>query len=218
MFRVECPEIPARVISDALLHNWLVIGDKDICAKTRCIIDQDGTTITTAENDQYYDLTSKISSFYDIDEFPGGGVTYNDERLTKTTIGALDKERKSWRSNAAGTPKKYYRRGKYIYLDRAIDSNAYDLKVYAILISDDFDSNVTPFNQLTYLEPFHYGLVKWLKWKAKEKVGKRQDAINAGAEYIDFATQMKNTLGGGKFGPIQFTAPYGALGLSYEKR
>lgn len=204
-FREENPEITLRVISDSVLASWLKTGDKDVCAKTRCIVDQDGTTIETSEDDESYDLTSYISRFFDVDDFPGGGVTYNDKRLNMTTIAELDMEASNWRGREAGTPQKWYRRGKWLYLDRPIDSNEEDLKVYAVLIPSDFDSDSkTPFNQLTYLEPYHPILVRYLKWRAKEKIGKRQDAINARAEYITEIQDMKKTLGGGKFGKIYF--------------
>ena len=61
-FRQENTEIPARVISDAVLESWLIQGDKEFCAETRCIVDQ-GTTITTVANEQYWDLASKIPKF-----------------------------------------------------------------------------------------------------------------------------------------------------------
>ena len=44
-FRTENPDITDRVITDALLDVWCKQGDKTICAITRCIVDQDGTTI-----------------------------------------------------------------------------------------------------------------------------------------------------------------------------
>lgn len=216
-FREENPEITSRVITDTVLNSWLLFGDKDFCSRTRCIVDQDGTTISTTEDDQYYDLTSEITSFFDIDEYPGGGVTYNDKRLTMTTIAELDRESPNWRSRDNGTPKKYYRRGPYMYLDRPVGSDEYDIKVYAVLKSNDFDSDVAPYNELTHLEPFHYGLVKWLKWKAKEKIGKRQDAIKAQAEYVDYTKWVKLELGGGKYGPI-YLAPSQYASRNYRMR
>ena len=204
-FRQENPEITARVITNTVLNSWLLFGDKDFCAKTRCIVDQAGTTISTSENDTYWDLTSKITSFYDIDEYPGGGALYNNKPLTKTTIAELDKDTNGgWRNYSSGTPKKYFRRGKYLYVERAIDSEEDDLIVYAVLISDDWDSNVAPYNELTHLENFHYGMVLWLQWKAKAKIGKREDALKAMAEYLDYVKWAKRELGGGKYGNIFF--------------
>ena len=197
-FRAENPEITSRVVSNTLLNIWCESGDKEVCAITRCIVDQDGTTITTAEDDQYYDLTDKITKFYDIDEWPGGGVAYNNKRLVKKTIAELDDDTMSaWRERSSGTPKNYYRRGQWLYLDRPIDSNEYDLQIYAVLISDDFDDDdKTPYNQLTYLEPYHYGIVKYLQWKAKAKVGKPQEASIAMQEFSTYAAWMKKMIGG----------------------
>lgn len=203
-FRVECPEITSRVITDEQLYNWCEKGDKLFCAETRCIIDQDGTTISTTEDDQYYDLTSEITKFYDIDDTYASGVLYNGKRLDKTSMSELDGESQNWRSRDAGTPKKWYRRGKYLYLDRPIDSNEYDLTVYSILISDDWNTDVAPYNQLTYLEPFHEAMVLYLIWKAKSKIGKPEEAVKAQSEFMAFVKWSKSQLLANKSSAIYF--------------
>lgn len=203
-FRDENSELPLRVISNTVLNSFLLVGDKDVCAKTRCIVDQDGETIETTENEEYWDLTDEIDNFYTIDDWPASGVTYNGKALKKTTMTELDMKSPTWRSRNSGTPSAWYRRGKWLYVDRPIDSNEYDIKVYAILISDDFDSNVMPFNQLQYLEPFHPILVRYLKWRAKEKIGKPKDALTARQEYFVAVEDMKKMLGGNIQGPIYF--------------
>lgn len=204
MFRAECPEITERVISDTVLYNWCLLGDKKFCAETRCIVDQDGTTITTAENEQYWDLTSEISNFFDIDDWPGSGVVYNNKRLIKATMAELDIDDENWRARSSGIPRKWYRRGKYLYLDRPIDSSADDLIIYAVLVSDDWDSDVSPYNQLTYLEPYHEGMVLYLISRAKAKVAKPEEALKAQAEYTAYVNWAKRQLGGNKIGPIYF--------------
>ena len=203
-FRDICPEIPSRVISDTTLHAWLSLGDKEFCAETRCIVDQDGTQWLTAVNDQYYDLSSKVTNFYDIDDYPGSGVLYNGKRLTKTTMGSLDTEDISWRARDAGTPKKWYRRGKYLYLDRkAVTANLY-VRVYAVLISTDWTTDIAPYNALAHLEPFHPAMVLYLIKRAKAKVGKPEEVTSAYQEYASYLTWAKKQLGGNKFGPIFF--------------
>lgn len=207
MFRTENPEITDRVISDALLHEWCKVGDKEICAITRCIVSY-GDTISTSEDDEYIILTDHISKFYDIDEYPGGGVAYNGKRIYLTTKAKLDNNCLSWRSRSSGTPKEYFRRGDRIYFDRPIDSNAYDLTVDSILISDDFDDDAKlPYNGLTYLEPFHYGINKYLQWKAKEKIDKESNALKAKNEFYAYAKLMRETISGGIYGPIEFRPP-----------
>ncbi len=204
-FRVENPDATDRVITDAQLYVWCQLGDKEICAITRCIVDDDGTEITTAENDQRFDLTNKINKFFDIDDYPSSGVTYNGKKLEQTTMAKLDDESINWRSRSSGTPLEWYRKGKWLYLDRKIDSNAYPLKVYSVLISDDFNNdNLTPYNQLTYLEPFHGGILKYLQWRAKAKIGKPQDAATAKQEFFDYANWMKKLLAGNKYSSIFF--------------
>ena len=203
-FRTENPEITSRVITDALLYNWCEDGDKAFCAETRCIVDQDGTQWLTAVADEYYDLTSKITNFYDIDTWPGSGVLYNGKALTKTTMAELDMESSNWRANSNGTPKKWYRRGKYLYLDRPIDTASLYVKVYAVLISDDWTTDVAPYNALTYLEIFHPAMILYLTKRAKSKIGKEQEAIAAQAEYNNFTAWAKVQLGGNKFGVTHF--------------
>ncbi len=204
-FRDENPEIPSRVISDAVLQNWLLVGDKEFCAETRCIVDQDGTAWNTAVNDEYYDLSSKITNFYDIDDWPGSGVVYNGKALTKATMAELDVDKSTWRANSAGTPKKWYRRGKYLYLDRPIDTAGTNyMRVYAVLISTDWNTDVAPYQTLTHLTPFHYAMVLYLNKRAMAKIGKEEDSVKAQAEYNSYIGWAKKQLGGNKAGVIYF--------------
>jgi len=202
-FRRDNPEIDSRVLSDAVIYDYLLLGDKDFCAKTRCIVDS-GTTITTTENAQSFLLTTYISKFYDINDYPASGVLYNNKALEKTTMSALDEEDESWGDWSSGTPKKWYRHLNTLYLDRKIDANIDDIIVYSVLISDDWSSDVRPFNQLTTLEPYHYAMVLWLQAKAKAKVGKQEDSIKAMLEYDNYLKWVKSQLGGNKFAPIYF--------------
>lgn len=203
-FRVQNPEITSRVITDSQLYSFCEEGDKMFCAETRCIVDQDGTEWDTAVNDEYYDLTSKITNFYDIDDYPGSGVLYNGERIIKTTMAELDMDSKSWRARSAGTPKKWYRRGKYIYVDRPIDTASLKFKVYAVLISDDWNADVAPFNQRTELEPFHESMVLYLTMRCKNKIGKPEEAIMARQEFAEYMKWAKRQLGGNKYSPVYY--------------
>lgn len=204
-FREENAEITDRVLTDTVLRSWLIEGNQETCARARLIVDQDGTTITTAEDDTHWDLTAEISKFYSIDEYPGGGVTYNGKRINPTTIAKLDSESLGWRSRASGTPKEYYIRGKWLYLDRAVGSDADDIKVYSVLIADNFDDDSkTPYNQITMYEPYHPALVRYLTMRAKAKIGKPQDAEKAKQEYKDYIQWVKQEVGGMKYNKIYF--------------
>jgi len=204
-FRVENPELTERVITDSALQSMCLEGNKDVCKRARCIVGEDGTTISTTEDDERYDLTDEIDRFYDIDTFPGSGVLYNGVHLDKVTMAELDEEDENWRARSSGTPEKYYRRGKYLCLDRPIDSNAEDIIVYAVLKPDDFDAaDKTPYDELDYLEPYHYALVLYLKWKAKLKIGKTSEGTAAGKEYLMYIKDMIKQLGGNKYGNIRF--------------
>ncbi|MFA6067527.1 MAG: hypothetical protein WC810_03000 [Janthinobacterium sp.] len=208
-FRTECPEIPSNVISDTILNSWLLEGDHQFCAETRCIVDQDGTQITTVENDLFWDLTAQITSFFDVDTYPASGVLYNDVPLKASSLAELDALDKNWRSWPNGTPQRWYRRGKYLYLDRPIDTNAYKLKIYSVLKSTDWSTDVAPFNQLTYLEPYHYAMVLYLIKRAKAKIAKPEDSVKALAEYGAYVTWVKSQLGANKYAPIYFSKRVG---------
>ena len=209
-FRGESPEITDVRISDTLLELWLEEGNREICAQTRCIVDQDGTTIVTAENDEHFDLTDEIDKFFMIDTYSGSGVTYNGKKLEEKTMAQLDEESPNWRARSSGTPKAFYQRGKWLYLDRPIDSSAHDIKVYAILIPDDFDGDdKTPYNELTHLEPYHYALIYYLQKRAKMKIGKTGEETKFLQEYDAYIAWMKKDLVGARSGVIRFK-PSGA--------
>ena len=208
-FRAEYPEMTDRVIADTLLNKWAIVGDKYICARTRCIVSDFTFTsvVSTSVYNTKYDLTSKEPKFYDIDTYPGGGVIYDDEPLDESSIAKLDAENSGWRTSDASTPEAWYRRGKFLYFDCPVVA-AKTVRVYAVLVSDDFDgADITPYNQLEYLEPFHYGIVKYLGWKAKSKEGKPADAQAAQVELGDYITVMKNELAKNKYAPIYFRGP-----------
>jgi hypothetical protein len=205
-FRSENPELTERVISDTLLKQWAKIGDKEICAITRCIVGDYtfSSIITTSVYDTKYDLTNLIPKFYDIDDSVGGGVSFDNEPLEKTNVSELDTEDSTWRTRGAGTPEKYYRRGKYLYFDYPVLTADKEIRVYAILVSDDFiGDNSLPYNELTFLEPYHYGIVKYLQWKAKAKVGKPNEAQVAQNEFSTYAQWMQKQIGGNKYSSIR---------------
>jgi hypothetical protein len=201
-FRVECPDVPISVIPDAMINGYFFAADKDFCARTRCIVDQAGWTFTPVAGATNYDLMT-ITNFFDIDEFPGGGVVYNNKRLEKTSVGELDKEATNWRTRTAGVPKQYFRRGRWLYYDRPIEAVPNPVIIYCVLISNDFllDADV-PMNGLTYLEPYQVGLIFYVEWRAMTKIKKLEEAAIAYKNYVDYAAETKKTLAQSKYGPI----------------
>lgn len=205
-FRQENPEITDRVITDAALNSWCLVGNQEICARARLIVSDD--TFDAVEDEDSYDLTNELTDFYDIDELPGGGVAYidtdsNEKRIVKKSIAELDDLSSSWRTADSGTPKYYYRRGQYLHLYPAPDDTIESIHVYFVQVAEDFDDDTkTPYNELTHLEPFHYGIVKYLALRAKAKVGKPQDSEIARTEYEEYIKWIKKEIGGGKHGPI----------------
>ena len=204
-FRSENPEITARVVTDDVLNGWMLDADKDICAETRCIISNVPETFNTVADTQYYDLTANISKFFDIDEYPGGGVWYDDEPLQKASEAEMNYILRNWKNPTSGTPRKYFRRGQYLWFDVPPDA-VEDVDISAVYISDDFGSDgIIPYNQLTYLEPFHPGVLKYLQWKAKMKVGKDEEHVAAQREYYTFVKRMKKSVSGGQNNEMYLT-------------
>jgi len=58
-------------------------------------------------------------------------------------------------------------------------------------MSDDSDD---PFNGLTYLEPYHEGILLYARWKIKPIIDKKYDAKKGEQEYYDFIALMKREL------------------------
>lgn len=207
-FRRDNPEITDRVADDDVVKDWAFSADKEFCAITRCIVGDDtfDSVASTSVYDTRYDLTALVDKFYDIDTFPGGGVSFDDDPLDKTTVAELDEEDSDWRNRSAGTPEKYYRRGKYLYFDYPIKTAGEEIRVYVVLISDDFTGiSQVPYNGLTYLEPYHVGILKYLTWMGKGKIGKPGEAGEKRKEFLDYAQWAKSQIGGNKYSPIHYT-------------
>ena len=206
-FRAENPDIPSNVVTDPTLNSWLIEGNKDFCMQTYCITGS-GSFSATVGTDTY-DLTDSdsdayIENFLDIDEFPGGGVTFNGKRIRFVTKSDLDHKTRSWRSNSNGTPEKYFMRGESITFERP-PSVASTITVDAILYPDDFDNdNIEPFNQRPSLSGYSYGLVYYITFRAKRAKKKKATADAAELEYQNYVTRARKRIRKGTHGPIQF--------------
>lgn len=208
-FRDENPELDANVISDATLQSWLLVGDLEICTKARLIV-QEGFSIPAVVNQSTYDITQTTALFLDIDESVGGGLCYYNtsgqyKRIDKVSKAYLDNNNSQWRTGSAGTPRWYYRYGKNIVVYPKPDSTITNFTVDLVLLSNPFNNlNITPFNQLPYLSPFHPSLIFYLMWRAKVKIGKAEESDTALKAYGVYVDWMVKTIGGGKFGPMEF--------------
>lgn len=201
-FRTENPEITDRVITDALLNSWMKKANKEICAIARCIVSNVSSTFTASTSAQYYDLESLISKFYDIDDSPGGGVYFNDIPITKSNPAEMNQNKRTWRSSSTNTPKKWWRRGKYLWFD-VVPSAAEDVDIDSILLPDDFDADEKePYNELGHLQVFSDGINKYLQWRCKQKVGKPEEAMTAQKSYYEYTTWMKKMVNSSKAAPI----------------
>ena len=209
LFRADNPEITDRVMTDAAAYAYLKEGNKEACTIAKCIVGDTtfSSVATTSVYTTKYDLTTLITKFYDIDFNPGGGVIFNGKPLEKITVAELDMlyPSGSWRSRSAGTPKKWYRRGNYLYFDYPVLTASLDIMVYTVLLPDDFDDDIKePFNSLTYLRPYHIALVKYLKAMGKAKIGKPQEAQLAMQEFREYCKWFGKEITGSKFGRIYY--------------
>lgn len=195
-FRAENPEISARVITDGVLDDWMKAANVEICAFTRCIVANEPQVIASEEDVQFYDL-SEIDRFYDIDDLSGGGVYYDGVPLKRTTASEMNFISRGWRSWPSGIPLRYWRRGKYLWLDRKPDDDDIDIEVDCVLIPNDFDNDdEQPFDDLGHLQPYHDGISKYLQWRAKAKVGKSDEAAIAVKDYKEYCLWMRKLVRG----------------------
>ena len=210
-FREENPEITDRVITDTALNNWCIEGNLEIATETRAIKDE--FTFTSVVDQFQYNLTSNVltdqsvadTKFYDIDDDPGGGVEYDGKRIDKSSMSAIAELRNRWRYAASGTPTRWFLRSGELWFDKK-SSAAKTVRVYTIQIAESFnDDNITPFNQLTFLEPYHPGIVKYLQYRAKQKIGDEKEGLRARQEYLEYRQDMKNAIQASDRSSIRFT-------------
>lgn len=212
-FREENPEITTNVVTNAVLQSWVEVGDQEVGVRTRLI--KSSATFTATIDQDTYSLVNEITKFYDIDEYPGGGVAFNNKRLTLETPSSLDVKRPSWRTATSGTPKDYYRRQGNIVLGKP-PSTASTIKVYTILVPNALDDDTKlPFNELSYLEPFHYSLVLYLKMRTfMGKVKKKDMGMAAQQEFESYIKWMNGEINRGIYTKIQIKAPINYRGTS----
>lgn len=215
-FRQENPEGSTNVVSDSVLNSWLETGNIEIATSARLV--RSSTGISTVVDQSTYNLTNEITKFYDIDEFPGGGVVYDNKRIDLVSLSGLDEEQPNWRNQSSGRVRKYYRDNQFLILYPAPDE-VKTLIVHTVLIADSFDDdNKLPFNELSYLEPFHYILVLYLKKKLFEgKIKKPESTMAANQEYLGYLSWMKNEINRGIYKNIQFRPKTSYRGTSRNR-
>lgn len=211
-FREDNPEITTNVVSDAVLQDWCEVGNQEIAIRTR-LVKGEGTFNSVA-GQSTYNLVNEITKFYDIDEYPGAGVFFDNDQLEKTTPAALSEDRPSWKTQTSGTPKKYFRRNNNIILYQT-PSQVKQIEVYCVLLPDELDDdNKDPFNELPYLEPFHYSLVLYLKKRTfMGKVKKLEAAQIAQQEYENYLNWMNREINRGIQTPIKIRPPRNYRGV-----
>ena len=190
-FRNENADIPSRVVSDATLNDWCKLGNIEICAKTYCIVTNTSETFTSVASAWYYDMADEVAKFFDIDDFPGGGVYYDNKPLKKTTPGRMNTIDSTWKLRSNGTPTRYWRRGQYLWFDCPTEADK-TIAVDCVLIPDDFDSDEkSPYNSLVHLGSYHDAIVKYLKWRGKQAIKDSQGAAIAYSYYTKYWQAMR---------------------------
>jgi len=218
-FRQENPSVTKNVATSAVLQSWTEIGNLEIATKARLIRGE--TTFPSIIDKTEYNLTTEIPKFYDIDELPGSGVIYDNRQIDSKSISLLDQQRPSWRTQANGVPRDYYRRNQFLNLGRK-PSAVKDILVYTVLIADPLDDDSkTPFNQFAHLEPFHYALVLYLEKRVYgNKVIRKFSEMTATEEYNAYVSWITKETQRGIYDNIQIRPPttYKAAGRYRTRR
>lgn len=211
--RDENPDLTTNVVSNTKLNSWCLVGDREVCTKTRLIKSDFSFNSTISEATYNLEQLEPSGKFYDIDDLPGSGIIYDNKQLDLVTPAILDMERSSWRTSTSGQPRKYFRRNEFFTLDRAPDA-VKTIQVYTVLRSDDWDNDSKqPFNDRNYLEPFHYVMVLYLRMRALSGIKRRmEDAAIAKVEYDDYVEWMKKEVNRGTFYDMQLRASYSYRG------
>jgi len=197
LFRQDSPEVTDRVCSDTVLNSWIDLANREAGCAARCIVSNIPETFHSVEDLQYYDLESNIDNFYDIDDVPGGGVFYDDSPLTKTSPAEMNYKSSQWKSKDSGTPKKWWRRGKFLWFDYAPDTGDLDIEVDCVYIPSDLSTDASEiFNGLGHLQPYSEAISKFLQIKAKELLGKYNEATQAMQHYQKYVAWMKAQVAG----------------------
>ena len=202
-FRAENPEITDRVITDTVLNEWIVTANEEVCVETRCIVTEDSVVIDSVEGVQKYDLEGEITNFLDLDDLPGGGVYYDGIPLRKSSPGEENYLNRRWKLSSNGVPKRYWKRGKFLWLNIPPDTSDVEISVDCVLIPNTIDSDDDePFNGLGHLQPFSESIGKYLQWRTKQKVGKYDEANVAHQDYLTYVGWMRKKVKAGKYGAI----------------
>lgn len=202
-FRAENPEITDRVITDSVLNSWMVTANEEVCVETRCIVSEESAVINSIEGTQKYDLEENISRFLDLDDLPGGGVYYNGVPLKKSSPGEENYLNKRWKSASNGIPKRYWKRGKFLWLNVPPDTDDVEIEVDCVLIPVEVNSDDDEFFEgLGHLQPFCDSINKYLQWRTKQKVGKYEEANVAHQDYLTYLGWMRKKVKAGKYGAI----------------
>jgi hypothetical protein len=201
-FRQENPDVTDKRLdantsseADAILNSWLTQANIEFCTRAECIVGEE--TLLTVDNQREYDLATLIPNFYKIDD-RSGGIWYDGEYLKAASPVELSNDSRTWRNHVSnGTPRKWYQRGTYLFLDKEPSADDVEIVVSTVYKPNDFSSDsLEPFNGIGYLEPFHYALVAYLQWKAKIKLGKDQEVNYAYSEFERYIKQAYSLNGG----------------------
>lgn len=109
------------------------------------------------------------STFITIDD---GGVYYNDDVCSPTSIKEIKHTNKNW-LDAEGTPHRYYLRGDMLGFDKQISADD-TVRIYGIKMPDALSDTQAPFDADYRTVGYRYLLVNYAVGKCWEKKGEMQ--------------------------------------------
>jgi hypothetical protein len=190
-----------RNAKETTIDSWLTEGEKDFVMRTYCIVEEYSTTTTL--NVRNYDLLDLEPLFLDVD-IDSGGVWYDDESLTQTTQSQLSNEDRKWRNHLGGTVNKWWLRKSTVWLDKNPKASKTLIVSIAKKPNPLIQDSQIPFDELSYLEPYHIALVKYLQMRFKSSLGKEEGAMISKSEYEGYINECKDRLSTGRSGSASF--------------
>lgn len=186
--------------TDAQMNAELNEGQLEIVMLTDALQNEANFNITTEES---YSVSTIASDFLKIDREGGLLVkVLNDEtefdRLTYRSMETLDVLYSGWRDADSSLPHSYFLRGDNIHIyPKSKDSIANGGRLYYIQKPTAMSGDTSnPFNNLSWLYPFHKVIVLYAAMTILTSVKKYAEANAVEALYADRINVMKNFIHG----------------------
>ena len=189
-FRLLVPEVNSGILSDTNLNLFINDGALDVVRRTDClwnVYDQD-----VVDGTRTYSPPSDSIKILEV--WYGGTGAW--EKLPKVTMQFLAHEIDDEWMNNTGTICSYYEAEQNtIGLYRTPTSNEAGtsyLRIYYVEQPDTLvNDSDTPFNNMTNLYPYHDLILLYAMYKAKQMMGKWEQAVAIENNYLAKCREMK---------------------------